>query len=460
MLGVLVNPVDVQNEGMERVFNLLEDAGVTDICITPKLAIIASRGEGIRFPPLHIDGHQRVLSRPLWGKNTQQLRFVNSFKPDPQAFAGKKYQPLKIDWSLDLDFTLPQRIIETAARREIRTHIITSPFLPPDIDPADKPVRINGTVAVPPQVSNNACINNPYASAYGLAIIIETIKKFPESSSLFMDWVEYGAYDLKDLFTCFCPYCEKQALEWGFDFPKIRHDIQKAWEIAHHLDDQIISNAIHLGNIPFGNQYMIEKYGGIIELLKFKAETVLNFYRKVRKRLDDLGFSHVEISARGWPPPWNLASGMDYSRLTEVCGAATPKLFFFDYSALPRWYGRTLMEWNPSLDEKKAVQMLLACMNLADERGVQLLDQYYIPPPEERHPFTMDNYEQRLEQVLSAVAGKVKVKPFVHAYLPPDQWADVVSMVNGLPADGIWVQMYGYLSGEKFEILANNWRKS
>ena len=67
-LGIFVNPIYVQNEGIQQVFDNLESVGTQAISIVPRVARPAEEGEGRRYPDLHMDGYERLVARPVWGK--------------------------------------------------------------------------------------------------------------------------------------------------------------------------------------------------------------------------------------------------------------------------------------------------------------------------------------------------------------------------------------------------------
>jgi len=190
-----------------------------------------------------------------------------------------------------------------------------------------------------------------------------------------------------------------------------------------------------------------------MEFLRFKAMSVVSFYQRVRKLLDRLGFTDVSLSARGWPPPWNRSSGMDYRALSEICDAVTPKLFTFAYSALPRWYGQTLLTWNPRLSEHEVLDALVEWMNLPDDIERRSFANYHIPAPGEPDPTKAEVYRSRLDEVVSQVGGRARCYPFAHAYMPEPQWKRMIAVIRDSRVDGMWVQMYGYLSDRKLEIL-------
>jgi hypothetical protein len=357
-----------------------------------------------------------------------------------------------------VDREIPAAMIREAQKRGMQLHMQIHPFIPPHVRPEDQPVYIDGTTPQPPQVSLNACLNNSAAEAYALALVQDVVRNYPDIDGLFMDWVEFGAYRLEDLFTCFCPHCEHRAVAQGFDWETIRRDVTGLWRWFHALTPRALERSLRLINSPSALLELLMVYPGWLQFLSFKARTVTNFYRRVRQLLDASDMPQVGLSARGWPPPWNRSSGMDYRTLAELCTAVTPKLFTFDYSALPRWYGQTLLAWNPDLTESAILDALVQWLFLPDHIERRSFANYHIPSPDEPHPARLEVYRARLDEVVDQVSGRAFCYPFAHAYLPEQQWKRMIALIRDSRVDGMWVQMYGYLSDRKLEILRAMWQ--
>jgi hypothetical protein len=349
-------------------------------------------------------------------------------------------------------------MIAEANKRGMHTHILIHPFIPPNVRAEDQPVYVDGSIPQTPQVALSACPNNPAARAYGLALVEDTIQQYLDVDGLFTDWAEYGAYRLEDHFVCFCIYCEQKAQNQGFDWVAIVRDVTATWNWLHSLTPKELERSRRTLRNPSEILELLTHYPGLLEFLRFKAQSVVGFYRRVRRLLDELGRKDVNLSARGWSPPWNRSSGMDYRVLAEVCGAVTPKLFTFDYSALPRWYGQKLLAWNPHLSETEVLDALVEWMNLPDDFERRSFANYHIPAPAEVHPAKLETYRVRLDEVVDQVSGRASCYPFAHAYLPESQWKRMVALIRDSRVDGMWVQMYGYLSDRKLEILREMWR--
>ncbi len=456
-LGIFVHPVDVQSAGLNEVFEHLTFVGANAICITPKVARLATKGKGVRFPPLHIDGYSRVLDRPIWGQRELFLEFFNCYSPDISLFARTPYKPPSGAIPFGPDAHLPEQIITEAHRRGMQAHILIQPFVLPRVSLADRPRYVDGSAPFPPQVAFYACLNSPAAKEFALASALDTVRFFCDIDGLFTDWAEYGAYRFEDHFACFCPHCERRAGELGLDWLSIQRDVGAAWRWFHSLTAEKIDYGRRVYRHPSAFLELLIYHPGWLELFKLKARTVVSFYQDLRRTLDAAGFKHVGLSARGWPPPWNHTSGMDYRALSGICDAVTPKLFTFDYSAIPRWYAETLLKWNPGLPESTVLDALVEWLNLKDDLAVRTMAHYHIPAPGEAHFAKVEIYQDRIDEVRDQIGNQARLYPFVHAYLPEPQWQQMIAMIQESRADGMWVQMYGYLSDRKLEILKDMW---
>ncbi len=433
--------------------------GINAISTTPQVATPARPGRGKRFPPLHVDGHARVVARPLWGRHELDLELFDAYTPDLDLYRGSTYGPRSAELPEGVDGEAFSRLVSETKRRGIELHLQVQPLLPPGLSDEDRPVYIDGTRPGPPMVADHSCVNSPAAQAYGLALVEDVVTRF-EPDGLFMDWVEFGAYRMRDNFTCFCAHCEAQSARFGLDADTMRRDVSRLWERLHALTSADLRLARSTFRDPAALADMLVRYPGVASLLELKARSVLAFYRDVRRLLDGLGRGSTQLAARGWPPPWSRSSGMDYGALADVCHSVTPKLFTFDYSALPTWYGQQLVAWNPHLTEGEVLDALVECMHLDDDIAPRTFDRYRIPGPEELHPARLEVYRDRIDDVAGRIEGRARCYPFAHAYLPDAQWETMVSLVRKSRADGMWVQMYAYLSDSKVEILRRGWQEA
>lgn len=136
-LGIFVNPIYVQNEGLKQVFDNLEAVEAKAICTIPKVARPASNAQGHRYPDLHIDGYERLVARPVWGQREIYLDSFLAYQPDLDLYKESPYHPPAKPLPPELDGAIPQMIIAEARKRGMQAHILIHPFLPPNIRPED-----------------------------------------------------------------------------------------------------------------------------------------------------------------------------------------------------------------------------------------------------------------------------------------------------------------------------------
>jgi hypothetical protein len=459
-LGILVTADDVENEGMEAVFSNIEKTGAQAICITPWISQPVAEGQGGRLPDLRIDGHNRRLDRSLFGDTVVYLESGLSYLPDSRLYASGNYPPPASAPIQDIDKSVPRRMIDAAHKRGVSVHMELCPFLPPGLRDGDRPRSIDGRLPQPPLVADRACLNSPESQAFALALIEDTVGHYPELDGLVLDWAEFGAYSLVDHFSCFCEHCQAKAGELHLDWELITREVRSTWEKLHNLSADDLHLAIERTQAPFWMIEWLGQHPGWVEFFRLKALSVTNFYRKVRSTLDRIGQSRLSLTARGWPAPFNLTSGMDYDALADTCAAVAPKIFTFDHTCIPRWYGEKLVEWNPHLPEGLVLDVLILALDLPDQIANRKFSDYQMPAPGGYHPIDDSCYLERINHRAILVADRAQCVPFVHAYRNEEQWRNIISIVRDSQADGMWVQMYGYLSDQKINILSEVWNRN
>jgi len=291
-----------------------------------------------------------------------------------------------------------------------------------------------------------------------LALVRDTVRHYPEADGLFLDWVEYTVYALQDHLACLCPYCAAQAEARNYNWGQIAGDVRSLWDKLHRMSGRDLDRLRRIVQRPSELLGLLQHHPGWLDLLRFKADTVVQAYHDVRSAMDDEGARAMELGANGWCPPFNRSSGMDYQSLAGICQSLRPKLFTFHWSALPRWYGSTLLKWNPNLPERLVLDTLVECLDLQDDLSPRSMAQYHIPAPAEDHPAKPETWRTKIDEVVADVGGRAPVYAYSHSYRSEAQWKRVVAVLRDSPADGMWVQRYDYLSDTKLDILRTMWQ--
>jgi len=457
-LGIQFTLAAVQYEGIHQVLDNIQNAGGRAICTGLSLVQPVAEGNGRRMPPLDIDGYERLLDRPLWGKRELWLRGYLAHEPDLELFAHTPYHPNSAPVPPELDRELPHKVLAEAHARKMRAYIQISPTTIPGLKAEDQVHYIDGSLPDPHRrVARQGCLNNPAVRNYILALIRDTVRHYPEADGLFLDWVEFTPYDLRDHFSCTCSHCAKQAQEWGYNWPQILHSLQHTWEALHHLSCQDLARIQRLLEHPSELLELFQSWPGWLDFWRFKAQTVSQLYQEIRQVMDEEGAKSMELGANGWCPPLNRSSGMDYRTLGRICNVLRPKLFTFHWSVLPCWYGQVLLQWNPQLPERFLLDTLVSCLDIPDSISSRSFAHYHIPAPNEPHPAREETWRIKIDEVLAQVENPERVYVSAHSYRPLEQWKRMVAILRDSPVPGMWVTRYGYLSDAKLDALKNIW---
>ena len=456
-LGIVVTPPAIQSEGLQSVMDKIVATGAQAICTAPSLASPSPPGVGMRTPPLDIDGNERLLDRPLWGKRELWLQGYSTFEPDESLYHGRTpYRPRTT--LAPHDRNLVHDILQEARRRGLQAHLQVSPTIVPGLSDADQVRYIDGSILPPSKrVARQGCLNNPAVREYGLALLRDTIRHYPEADGMFVDWVEYTTYGLEDWFGCTCAHCARQAAAWGYDWDTITRDLRATWDAFHGLNSRQLERARRAVSHPAALLDMLQRHPGWLAFWRFKAQTVAETFRRYRQVIDEEG-DQIELGANGWCPPFNLSSGMDFRGVAQSVQSVRMKLFTFHWSVIPRWYGQTLLQWNPQLAERQVLDALVECLDLPDGIEPRSFADYNIPAPEEDHPAKPQSWRAKMDQVVDQVAGRAACYAYAHSYRSQAQWKRMIAVLRDSRADGMWVQRYGYLSDSKLDALATMWR--
>ncbi|MGH2562109.1 MAG: hypothetical protein ACRDJH_23870 [Thermomicrobiales bacterium] len=470
-LGVVLTSAEVQYEGLDPVLDNIQRAGATAISPTLGVMARAQPGEGTREPPGDVDGHARLLDRPLWGERELWIRYYSPHEADPAIWADVPFPSPPVA-PPDVREDIPRRIIDGARRRGLKVEVQISPYILPGApggqsvgsargtgNAADRPRRVDGSVGER-VVAGHGCLNNPGVRVLGRARMREAIKHYGDVDGVFVDWVEYTTYFLEDCFVCFCDHCRAAAEAAGYDWAAMERDTLAVWDRLHRLTPADLRRASDAADWPFVVGDGAVRASGFGELLRFKAATARAAVAELRQVMDAAGATGVGLGVNGFAPPWSRITGMDYREVSRVCQETRCKLFTFHWPMMTRWWGETLLAWNPGLDEIEVLRAVTAALDLlapAQEHR-RTLTAYGMPRPDEPHPITPEALTRKVNQAVALAGDGAPCLAYAHSYRPVDEFERHLEAVLASNAPGCWVQRYGYLSDEKLEVMRRVWR--
>lgn len=471
--GIVITPAEAANEGIGRVLDKLQEVGANSVAISPGVFVPSSPADGVREPPLDIEGEARVLDRPLWGSTVQYLSGYSPYEPDRALWEDVPFDaPQVAPEELRTDYSA--LLVAEARNRGMNSFVVMSPTLLPGLPGGqsfssgravtaidDRIVRVDGTTSTR-AIAGQGCVNNPRVQALARARLTETLNHYADATGVFIDWAEYTCYLPEDIFTCFCSHCEHKARARGIAWDDMRRGVQQLVDNLGSLSESGLVDLIEASPSTVAESLLMLSRSGdsvrdaLTQLMQFKADSVTEFFSAAQELVADLG-SQVEIGANAFAPPWNQVTGSDFARLSTQVEVVRCKLFTFHWPMMTRWMAELLLQKNPGLAPStvlRATQVMYQVPTPATEHRMSITD-YVMPAPDEPHPITMSALSAKLIEAKSRLASSARLEAYIHSYRPVDEFAALLRETCG--AEGTWIQRYGYLSDQKLEVLRDAW---
>lgn len=460
-LGVTILPEYIQTEGVDGVLNRLSQAGVTAVATSPYLMEPADEATGVREPPSDSGaGDVRLLDRPLWGKRELFVRTAPSFAPDPRLYRGLRYQPAAVTDLTRREGRILDEFIEGAHARHIKVYFQIQAAIPPGYrvqfggpEQADRPRLPDGRIP-PRRLANNGSLASPQIRGYTEALIRDLLRVYPDIDGIRVDWPEYPPYFLDDVFLDFGSHARSAAERLGFDFERMRRDALELYRLLHGgLTRRHLAIWTERDGGRYGLLAALTSKPGLLDLLRFKAALVDELLAGFRKAITEAASARTELMPNAFPPPFTLASGMDFARAGKHSAAISVKLYTMHWPMMLRFYGDVLRAANPGIADSLLTRALVRWFDLADDDGLPGLADYKYPGPEEPHPVGAQAQARKIEEA-QWEAGGTPVYALVHGYGPLSDFRGRLEVGYRASKRRIWINRYAYLSDEKLRIVA------
>ncbi len=171
-----------------------------------------------------------------------------------------------------------------------------------------------------------------------------------------------------------------------------------------------------------------------------------------RKTMNEAGGERMEMLPNAFPPPWTIASGMDYRRVAQHSTAISVKLYTMHWPMILRFYGDQIREANSGLSDRLLARALVSWLDIADDEGLPTLDDYRYPPPDVPHPVGPRAQARKIAQA-QRDAGGTPVYALAHGYGPLDDFRQRLRVAHEASPHGLWINRYAYLTDRKLETI-------
>jgi hypothetical protein len=466
LVGITVLPEFLQAEGVEAVLdNLVMKAGANAVTTSPYVMEVADERTGVREPPDDAGaGAVRLLDRPLWGKRELFVRTAPSFAPEMALYRDLRYQPAEPTPLTRQEGHVVQDLIRAAQSRHLKVYLQVQAAIPPGYrvqfggpTDEDRPRLPDGRLP-PRRLAKNGSLASRHIVDYTQALVRDLCRVYPDIDGIRFDWPEYPPYLLDDLFLDFSEPARQAAGRLGFDFERMQRDALALYRKLHGgLTDADLTSWLEEDGGRYSLARLMMDYPGVLELARFKAALVHELLSGIRRTLNAAGGQRMELLAHAFPPPWNLASGVDFARSGQVSGYCV-KLYTMHWAMMLRFYADQILAANRGLSDHLLGQVLVRSLDIADDRGLAKATDYHYSEPNEPHPAGSKAMQRKIQQARRE-AKDTPVFALAHGYGPPDDFRRRLAAAWEASPAGIWVNRYGYLSDEKLRIIGETTRR-
>src|SRR5262245_49280840 len=422
IVGITVLPEFLQVEGVDAVLdNLVMKAGANAVTTSPYVMQPADEQAGVREPPDDAGaGAVRLLDRPLWGKRELFVRTAPSFVPDKSLYRGLRYQPADPTDLTHSDGHVVHDLIRAAQSRHLKVYLQVQAAIPPGYrvqfggpTDEDRPRLPDGRLP-PRRLAKNGSLASQHIIGYTSALIRDLCRTYPDIDGIRFDWPEYPPYLLDDLFLDFSDSAKRNAAAYGFNLQSMQQGSSALYHKLHgNLTNEDLKALLDDDGGRYGIVRWLARYPGLLELAGYKALLVLDLLATFRRTMNIAGAERMELIAHAFPPPWNLASGIDFAFGGANVSGYCVKLYTMHWAMVLRFYAKELLEANPGLSDALLGQVLVRLLDIADDRGLAKATDYHYSEPDEPHPAGTKAMQRKIEQARRD-AGKTTPYALAH----------------------------------------------
>jgi hypothetical protein len=326
--GIWVMPWQLHDEGAEHVVQTVQELGLTSISLGIHIALHRqSAGSQAAF-----------LYHNLKRKTFVSEDGVIYFKPHQELYSVIK----PVESAEFKGYDSLKALVEATKDTKVKAEAWLTCFHDPLVlqkHPEAAVTDVYGT-----KERNVLCVNNPESQKFVLSMIRDVLENYSvyglELDYVRDNWPGFYLSNLDEITKvaashCFCPHCEKQAQEWGFDMDFMKASVLDILE--HQIPPHLVRTSLYQGLTDSLVEYILDDEG-IQQFLQFRRQSCSSFFAKARSLQNEID-PKVVLSADLFPPSFSWKVGQDFREISKHVDVIKVKThYFFDPSSLQLKY--------------------------------------------------------------------------------------------------------------------------
>ena len=300
-------------------------------------------------------------------------------------------------------------------------------------------IDVTGSRAVDEDVVAQGCPNNPDTLRFAETLVREVVASWTSIDMLDLNHMEYPRWPhvgLKELFVCFCEFCEKKAEAQGIDFRQMKREVSALYSsltTAAPAGPESLPAVSGAGLVNF-----LLKRPVLAAWLNFRTSSMTGLIAKVAKAAREAAKEHnpdLQIGLNVHLPSTCHLLGTDFNELHPLLDWISPK--FPDY--VPGYVIPLIAEEIASKTGRWSAPELMELLRELHDLG---------PGPEEYRPandpndsmlyssnvFDSPDVIRRQMKYLDPLLGKVPVYPLV--FIPDRDMGHLTKKLDALRQHG------------------------
>ena len=435
-------------EGIDRVLDILVDAGIRGIVLGPPWAaeVTETPEQGRPHGPF-TDKVFRESLRVHIGAKPIYARWFHAFKPDERLYRFTRLKPYKApDRGGKPDIF--KQILKSSKEKGLSVLLL--------VEGATPTVFLNppeGSVMMEDVLGNEMgynCPNDPEFPEYMEAYMRDSYQNYPEIDGFMIDHLEFPSYTISEIFACFCEACRQKASALGYPFEELKSGARRTYKRLAYLtpDDIVAISTARSGILDSFAAFASDRE--LSDWISFKVESLNALFETMRACTKDID-PRLELDIDCVTASFALLSGVDLRKLHRYADFVNPKLYttpdFWGWRGRITEYLKTLTKLNPRLSEQATLRLLHRIFGMELLLGGRTLEETL------GAKFPQRVLSSEAQKNLAFLGDMAKLRPWIRLDIEVEELDNLLRALTETDVEGVLVRSYEVATEEKLNAI-------